>query len=121
VVVGSRWVRGGKLDPTWERWRYLLSKYANLYARLVTGLRVHDTTAGFKAFRRQALERLDLRAVRSDGYAFQIEVALACQRAGLRVTEVPIFFEERRVGRSKMSGRIILEALWRVWLLRLQR
>ncbi|HEY8477934.1 MAG TPA: polyprenol monophosphomannose synthase [Chloroflexota bacterium] len=118
VVVGSRWVRGGKLDPRWGRWRRLLSRVANWYARLVTGLPVHDTTAGFKAFRRSALEAIDLTRIRSDGYAFQIEMAVACHRKGLRVVELPIFFEERGRGKSKMSWRIILEAFWRVWELR---
>lgn len=118
VVVGSRWVEGGGLDPRWERWRYLLSKYANVYARAVTGLEVQDTTAGFKAFRADALRRLPLHRVRSDGYAFQVEMATACQRLGLRVAELPIFFEERSRGRSKMSLRIILEAMWRVWQIR---
>jgi dolichol-phosphate mannosyltransferase len=121
VVVGSRWVAGGKLDDNWERWRYLLSKYANVYARRVTGLHVRDTTAGFKAFRAKALRELPLHRIRSDGYAFQIEVATACQRAGLRVTELPIFFEERLRGRSKMSTRIIVEAMWRVWQIRFRR
>jgi len=118
VVVGSRWVAGGRLDARWERWRYLLSKYANVYARAVTGLRVADTTAGFKAFRATALQQLPLARIRSDGYAFQIEMATACQRAGLRVAELPIFFEERVRGHSKMSARIILEAMWRVWQIR---
>jgi len=119
VVVGSRWASGGSLDPKWERWRYLLSKSANRYARWVTGLRVHDATAGFKAFRAGALRRLPLDRVRSGGYAFQVEMAVACQRQGLRVAELPIYFEERELGRSKMSLRIILEAMWRVWQIRI--
>lgn len=118
VVVGSRWVRGGRLDESWERWRYLLSKYANVYARLVTHLDVFDTTAGFKAFRGEALRRLPLHRIRSDGYAFQIEVATWCKRLGLSVVELPIYFEERARGASKMSFRIILEAMWRVWQIR---
>ena len=118
VVVGSRWVPGGKLDERWEMWRYLLSKYANLYARLVTGLDVYDTTAGFKAWRGDALRKLPLHRVRSDGYAFQIEMAVASQRLGLRVTELPIYFGERERGESKMSWRIIVEAMWRVWQIR---
>ncbi len=115
VVVGSRWAPGGSLDESWETWRYLLSKYANVYARWVTGLDVYDTTAGFKAFRADALRKLPLERVRSDGYAFQIEMATACQRSGLRVAELPIHFEERARGKSKMSWRIICEAAWRVW------
>jgi len=118
VVVGSRWVPGGRLDEQWERWRYLLSRYANLYARWMTGLHVRDTTAGFKVFRAQALRQLPLGRIRSGGYAFQIEVAVACQRLGLRVAELPIYFEERVRGRSKMSWAIILEAVWRLWQIR---
>ena len=121
VVIGSRWMPGGGVDKNWELWRKLLSQWANVYARLVTGLEVYDTTAGYKCFRREALEAIDLTKIRSDGYAFQIEVTLACQRAGLKICEVPIFFEERRRGRSKLSSRIILEALWRVWQIRLRR
>jgi dolichol-phosphate mannosyltransferase len=118
VVVGSRYVDGGGVDRRWGPWRRFLSWGGNLYARLVTGLAVHDTTAGFKCFRRQALQGLDLDKIRSDGYAFQIEVAYACQKKGYRLCEVPIFFEERTTGRSKMSGRIVLEAIWRVWDIR---
>src|SRR5207249_865310 len=110
VVVGSRWCPGGSLDEKWERWRYMLSKYANLYARLVTGLRVYDTTAGFKAFRASALRTIPFETVRSNGYGFQIEMAMLCQRAGLRVVELPIYFEERVRGRSKMSLAIITDA-----------
>lgn len=118
LVVGSRWAPGGRIDQRWERWRYLLSKYANFYARAVTGLRVCDTTAGFKVFRAEALRRIPFHRIRSDGYAFQIEVAMESQRQGLRVAEFPIYFEERVRGRSKMSSRIILEAAWRVWQIR---
>jgi dolichol-phosphate mannosyltransferase len=115
VVVGSRYVDGGGLDESWGRWRRILSWWGNYYARLVTGLNVRDTTAGFKCFRREALAQLDLDRIRSDGYAFQIEVAYACQRKGLRVCEIPIFFEERAIGTSKMSLPIVFEAIWRVW------
>lgn len=118
VVVGSRWCPGGRLDEKWELWRYLLSKYANVYARLATGLHVRDTTAGFKVFRAEALRRVPYQRMRSNGYAFQIEMATACQRAGLRVTEFPIYFEERVRGRSKMTVGIILDAVWRVWQIR---
>ena len=120
VVVGSRWCPGGRVDERWERWRYLLSKYANLYSRLVTGLHVYDTTAGFKTFRASALDAIPFEQVRSNGYAFQIEMAMLCQRAGLRVTELPIYFEERLRGRSKMSFSIIADAIWRVWQIRLR-
>jgi dolichol-phosphate mannosyltransferase len=118
VVVGSRYVRGGSLDRRWSLLRRLLSWGGNVYARLVTGLAVHDTTAGFKCFRREALERIGLEAVRSQGYNFQIEMALRSQRAGLRVVEHPIHFKERDAGLSKMTPGIALEALWRLWQLR---
>ena len=115
VVVGSRYVAGGRVDSRWSLFRKFLSWGGNVYSRMVTGLRVQDTTAGFKCFRRSALEGLDLGKVRSDGYAFQVEMAYACQKKGYRVAEVPISFNDRTLGRSKMSLHIILEAMWRVW------
>ncbi|MGH2350830.1 MAG: polyprenol monophosphomannose synthase [Chloroflexota bacterium] len=118
VVVGSRYVKGGSLDRRWSPLRRFISWSGNVYARLVTGLRVHDTTAGFKCFRREALGRIPLHEVRSQGYNFQIEMALRCQRAGLRIVEYPIHFRERDAGISKMTPGIALEALWRLWQLR---
>jgi dolichol-phosphate mannosyltransferase len=115
VVVGSRYVPGGKLDPRWSFWRKLLSGLGNRYLQLVTGLKVRDASGGFKCFRREALEGLDLGRVRSRGYIFQVEMACACQKMGYRVTEVPISFIERARGRSKMSLGIIGEAIWRPW------
>ncbi|MHB1416003.1 MAG: polyprenol monophosphomannose synthase [Chloroflexota bacterium] len=115
VVVGSRYARGGKVDDRWSAWRHFLSWGGNVYARAITGLRVKDTTAGFKCFRASALTGIDLTRVRSDGYAFQVEMAYACQRRGYRVCEVPITFIDRTHGKSKMSGSIIREAAWRVW------
>jgi dolichol-phosphate mannosyltransferase len=118
LVVGSRYVAGGAVDERWSPWRRFLSWGGNAYARLVTGLRIHDATGGFRCFRQQALRELDLDRISSEGYAFQIEVAYACQRAGLRLCEIPIYFEDRSMGLSKMSSRIILEAVWRVWQMR---
>jgi dolichol-phosphate mannosyltransferase len=118
VVVGSRYVSGGRLDERWSPLRRFVSWGGNVYARLITGLRVRDTTAGFKCFRREALERIRLDEVRSQGYNFQIEMALRCQKAGLRVAELPIYFRERDAGVSKMTPQIALEALWRLWQLR---
>jgi dolichol-phosphate mannosyltransferase len=118
VVVGSRYVKGGSLDRRWSPLRRFVSWGGNVYARFVTGLKVRDTTAGFKCFRREALERIGLHAVRSQGYNFQIEMALRCERAGLRVVEYPIHFRERDAGVSKMTTGIALEALWRLWQLR---
>jgi len=121
VVVGSRYVPGGGVDERWGLWRKFLSRFGNLYARLVTGLKVRDATAGYKVFRRQVLENIDLDRIQSDGYAFQIEVAYACQQAGYRVCEIPIYFEDRAIGSSKMNLSIVLEAVWRVWQLRFRR
>lgn len=118
VVVGSRYVTGGGVDRRWPWWRRWLSRLGNRYVRWVTGLRVRDATAGFKVFRREALERIGVERLRSDGYAFQVEVALACQRRGLRVCEVPIYFRERAAGHSKLGGRHVWEAVWRVWVFR---
>ena len=118
VVIGSRYVPDGGVDKQWSPWRRFLSWGGNVYARVITGLRIHDTTGGFRCFRRQALLDLDLGRIRSEGYAFQIEVAYACQRKGLRLCEIPIYFEDRSMGLSKMSSWIILEAMWRVWQMR---
>ena len=119
VVVGSRYIPGGGVDGKWSPWRRFLSWWGNsIYARLILGLEVHDSTAGFKCFRRSALESLDLDKISSQGYAFQVEVAYACERKGLRVKEVPIIFPDRVRGKSKMSANIGLEAAWRVWEIR---
>ena len=92
---------------------------ANLYSRIVTGVPVHDLTGGFKCFRRKVLETIDFADIRSDGYAFQIEVNVKCWKAGFRICEIPIVFVDRHAGTSKMSKRIIREAMWMVWRLRL--
>jgi dolichol-phosphate mannosyltransferase len=116
LVIGSRYVKGGRADERWSIWRRLLSRGGNLYARLVTGLAVQDTTSGFRCYRREVLE--DLPPIGSEGYAFQIEMAYVCQKKGYRLCELPIYFEDRTCGRSKMSLAIILEAFWRVWQMR---
>jgi dolichol-phosphate mannosyltransferase len=119
VIVGSRYVEGGGTDRRWSRWRYLLSWWANqVYTRLVLGIRVQDSTAGFKAYRRSSLEEIDLRNVTSNGYVFQVEMAYISQKLGHRVLEVPIYFEDRRIGKSKMDIPVKLEAIWRVWQIR---
>jgi len=119
VVVGSRYAPGGELDDRWSWWRRLLSWWANAaYSRLILGLRVKDVTAGFKCWRREVLEAIDLSAIHSGGYVFQIEMAYLAEKLGFRVLEVPIYFEDRRIGRSKMSASIKLEAAWRVWEIR---
>ncbi len=119
VVVGSRYVSGGQLDEKWSLGRYLLSWWANsVYTRLILGLRVRDVTAGFKCFRRRVLEAIDLSAIHSGGYIFQVEIAYLCEKKGFRVLEIPIYFEDRRIGQSKMSMPVKLEAAWRVWELK---
>ena len=120
VAVGSRYAPGGVLDTDWSWERRFLSWGANTYTRAILGLRQKDSTAGFKCFRRQALEALGLGAIRSSGYAFQIEMAYLCQKMGFRMVEIPIRFSERARGKSKMSRRIVWEAAWRVWELRLR-
>ncbi len=116
VVVGSRYVPGGKLDENWGIGRYFLSWWANaVYAKLVLGLRVRDATAGFKCWRREVLEAIDLDSIRSNGYVFQVEMAYVTEKLGFRVLEIPIYFEDRRKGQSKMSVPVKLEAAWRVW------
>ncbi len=117
LVLGSRYVQGGGVAD-WGAWRRLLSRSGCLYARAVLGLRQHDLTGGFKCFRREVLEAVDLPSVRSQGYAFQVELTFRAVRSGFRVVEVPILFSERRVGTSKMSPRIAVEAAWLVPQLR---
>jgi dolichol-phosphate mannosyltransferase len=118
LVLGSRYVKGVNV-VNWPLSRLLLSWFANLYARIATGLHVHDSTSGFKGFRRRVLEEIDLSRVRSDGYAFQIEMTYRAWKAGFRIVEVPIIFVDRRSGVSKMSRGVIWEAVWMVWYLRL--
>ncbi len=122
VVVGSRYVEGGRLDEMWGWGRRLLSWWANsIYVRLILGIKVRDATAGFKCFSRKALEGIDLGKIRSNGYVFQVETAYLCERLGYKVLEMPIYFEERRIGRSKITFFDKLEAAWRVLELRWRR
>jgi len=117
LAIGSRYVKGGG-TRNWGFARKLLSRGGSLYARTILGVSVRDLTSGFKCFRGEALAALDLEALHSEGYAFQIEVTYRLLRQGRRVTEVPIVFVDRRVGQSKMSGGIVLEAVGVVWRLR---
>ncbi|HXK19586.1 MAG TPA: polyprenol monophosphomannose synthase [Polyangiaceae bacterium] len=117
LVVGSRNIRGGSVSG-WGAGRLFLSKGGSAYSRAVLGVSTRDLTTGYKAFTRRALERLRLEAVRSNGYAFQIEMTFRALRAGMLVVEVPITFVDRRVGQSKMDQRIFLEAISVVWRLR---
>jgi dolichol-phosphate mannosyltransferase len=118
VVIGSRYIPGGRVDPDLAPWRGFLSRAGNSYVRLITRLKVHDATAGFRCFRREVLQGIDLQRVRSTNYAFQIEMAYVCQRKGYRLVEVPISFRARSHGKSKISWRIVCEALWRAWEIR---
>ena len=120
VVIGSRYISGINV-VNWPMSRLLLSYFANIYTRLVTGMTIRDTTSGYKCFRREVLEHIELDEVRSDGYAFQIEMNFRCWRKGYRLREIPIIFVDRRSGTSKLSQGVINEAVWIVWWLRLQR
>jgi dolichol-phosphate mannosyltransferase len=113
LVLGSRYVPGGGVRQ-WGRLRRLVSRGGCAYARVVLGVQVHDLTGGFKVFRRRVLEGIDLPSISAFGYAFQVETTYRALRAGFRVVELPIVFRDRRVGESKMSKRIMLEAAWRV-------
>ena len=117
VVLGSRYVEGGAVR-NWGFVRRLVSSGGSLYARVLLGVHVKDLTGGFKCFRRQVLETIDLDAIHSKGYAFQIETTYRALRAGFRVVEIPITFADREVGGSKMSRAIIAEAIWKVPALR---
>jgi dolichol-phosphate mannosyltransferase len=120
LVLGSRYVEGGAVR-NWGPVRRLISRGGCLYARAVLSVPVQDLTGGFKCFRREVLEALDLDSVRSQGYAFQVELTYRALQMGFRVAEVPIVFTDRRVGASKMSRRIVLEAIWMVPRLRFGR
>ena len=120
VVIGSRYISGINV-VNWPMSRLLLSYFANFYTRIITGMSIQDATGGFKCFKREVLEQIDLDHVRSDGYAFQIEMNFRCWQKGFRICEIPIIFVDRHSGTSKMSRRIIYEAIWIVWWLRLKR
>lgn len=117
LVIGSRNIPGGGVDG-WGVGRHVISKGGSLYSRSILGLKVRDLTSGYKAFTNDALRAIDLDAVKSEGYSFQIELTYRVTRRGYRVAEVPIVFVDRRAGQSKMSRRIFLEAVGMVWKLR---
>lgn len=118
LVLGSRYMDGRVTVVNWPIARLLLSYFANVYARTITGLPLFDATGGFKCFRREVLEAIDMTAVKSNGYAFQIEMSFRAWRRGFRIREMPIVFVDRTEGQSKMSKRIVREAVWMVWRLR---
>ncbi|MDO9308001.1 MAG: polyprenol monophosphomannose synthase [Deltaproteobacteria bacterium] len=119
LVIGSRYLNGVSV-VNWPIRRLILSYFASVYTRWVTGLQLRDCTSGFKCFRRSSLEAMDLDSVKSDGYSFQIEMNYRCMEKGLRIMEIPIIFIDRHAGSSKMSRRIVREAVIMVWKLRLQ-
>jgi dolichol-phosphate mannosyltransferase len=119
LVLGSRYLGGRVTVVNWPIARLMLSYWANVYARWVTGLRIWDLTGGFKCFRTKVLQAIDLSQVRSNGYAFQIEMSVRAWRKGFRLAEVPIVFVDRTEGQSKMNRRIVREAIWIVPRLRL--
>ena len=119
LVVGSRYKSGVNVI-NWPMSRLLLSIGANQYARVVTGLPLADSTGGFKCFRRKVLEAIALDRVKSNGYAFQIEMSFLAWKKGFRIREIPIVFTDRVEGQSKMNKRIVREAIWMVWWLRLR-
>jgi dolichol-phosphate mannosyltransferase len=120
VAMGSRYVPGGNLDQRWPRWRRALSAFGNFYARTILHLPIRDATGGFRIWRRETLLGMPLDRVRSNGYAFQVEMAYLACRLGYRFAEIPFYFADRRWGTSKMSTAIQLEAARRVWQMLLE-
>jgi dolichol-phosphate mannosyltransferase len=119
LVIGSRYLNRRVTVINWPMSRLMLSYFANVYARWVTGLKLWDSTGGYKCYRRRVLEGINLEQVRSNGYSFQIETSFRAWKRGFRIKEITITFSDRNVGRSKMSGAIVQEAIWMVWRLRL--
>ncbi|MBN1211290.1 MAG: polyprenol monophosphomannose synthase [candidate division Zixibacteria bacterium] len=119
LVIGSRYISGVNVI-NWPMSRLLLSYFANVYTRIITGLPLRDATGGFKCFRREVLEAIDLDDVHSTGYSFQIEMSLRAWKKGYRIKEIPIIFVDRIAGQSKMSKKIVREAIWMVWWLRIK-
>lgn len=118
VVIGSRYVPGGSLDQGWSWWRRFVSRWANLYSGLILDLRIRDMTAGFKLWKRQALLDIGLQNIRSNGYSFQVEMAYLSEILGFHIIEIPIHFEDRRIGQSKLDVPVKIESAWRTWQIR---
>ena len=119
LVLGSRYISGVNVI-NWPMSRLLLSYYANVYTRIITGLPIRDATGGFKCFRREVLETIEMDKVKASGYSFQIEMTMRAWKKGFRIKEIPIIFVDRIAGSSKMSKKIMREAIWMVWLLRIK-
>lgn len=120
LVIGSRYLNGIRI-VNWPLSRLVISLVANKYIRMVTGLKLRDCTTGFKCFRRKVLESIDLDKINSDGYSFQFEMNYIAQKKGFKIGEIPITFIERQAGTSKMTKKIVWEAIWRVWKLRFSK
>jgi len=119
VVVGSRYVKGGRVDERWSWGRWFLSWWANsVWVRIILGVKSKDATAGFKCWRTSALQQIGLERIRSNGYIFQVEMCYVAEKLGFRIQEIPIYFEDRRIGQSKMDMRIKIEAALRVYEIR---
>lgn len=118
VVVGSRYMHGTVSVVNWPIKRLILSRLANLYAKIFTGLKINDCTSGFIGYKREVLEKIDIRNILSDGYSFLIEMKYRAQKKKYKLVEIPIIFEERRLGQSKMSKKIMFEAMLIVWQLK---
>lgn len=118
VIIGSRYVPGGTLDEGWGAWRQWISWWANFYSRMILNLRIRDMTAGFKLWQRDALLGIGLDRIRSNGYSFQVEMAYLCEKLGYHLIEIPIHFEDRRIGQSKLDIPVKLESAWRTWQIR---
>ncbi len=119
VLIGSRYIKGVNV-VNWPMKRLILSYFANIYTRVITGMPIHDATAGFKCYKRKVLESIDLDSLRSNGYAFQIETNFIAWKKGFKLFEMPIVFVDRRVGVSKMNKKIVYEAVFMVWRLKLR-
>ncbi len=117
MVLGSRYVSGGRLDDRWAIWRKGLSSFGNFYARVILGMPIQDVTGGFRAWRRDTLLGIPLDRVKSQGYAFQVEMAYITYLSGFSISEIPIYFADRTRGDSKMSINIQIEAARRVWFI----
>ena len=115
AVIGSRYIAGGRLDERWGAGRVLLSWFGNFYARTILNMDIRDATGGFRIWKRATLDGMPLDRIRSNGYVFQVEMAYVAQKLGYKLVESPIYFEDRRIGQSKMSFRIQVEAALRVW------
>ncbi len=117
AVLGSRYIPGGSVDVRWPAWRKMLSGGGNIYARTILGLKVHDVTGGFKMWKRETLSAMPLDRIRSNGYIFQVEMCYVATKLGFHFQEIPIYFADRRWGKSKMNFRIQIEAAFRTWQL----